>query len=116
MINATNSLKDKFHVRDETYIQKSIGHFLSRSINSMYRPKFKKETAFRLNFLKTINTKEDLNRLLYWNENNAFQKNMINLLEKKKFKLADFYLKTFFSLRYSLEPLWVKSRRFLIKK
>lgn len=113
MIKSTDLLKNKFDIENERYIQKSIGHFLTRSINSMYRPKYKKEIKFRLKFLRTINSKEDINRLKYWNEDNIFQKIMISFLEKKKFKLADLYLASFFKLRYSLEPLWFKSRGFL---
>lgn len=113
MIRATNSLKSKFLINDERYIQKSIGHFLTRSINSMYRPKYKKELEFRLNFLKKNKSEIDFNRLRLWNENNIIQKQMIKLIEKQNYKLADVYLNFFFMLRYKLEPIWVKSRGFL---
>lgn len=113
MIKATNLLKNKFDIKNEYYIQKSIGHFLTRSINSMYRPKYKKQADFRLKFLKSIKSKENIDRLNFWNDNNIFQKNMIKLIEKEEFKLADIYLESFFKLRYNLEPLWFKSRGFL---
>lgn len=115
MIKLTNSLQIKFKNIDKGYLNKSIGHFLSRSINSLYRPKSKKEKKERLEILKSLYSANNLNYLYAWNKNNTLQKVGLFLYKQKMFLLCDFYYQSIFFLRYSLNKTWIKYRRYIVK-
>lgn len=115
MLKLSEVLRTKFNLTDEWYLNKSIGHFLSRSINSLYRPKYKKERNIRIEILKSLHTADNIDYLYAWNSDNRLQKVGLFFFKNKKFLLCDLYFNSLFTLRYRFNGIWVKNRKYFLK-
>ncbi|WP_433863468.1 glycosyltransferase family 2 protein [Sphingobacterium thalpophilum] len=91
-------------------INGGIGHFLTRAIESMYRPKTYKEKRERLKRIAASWTDENQ---CYFSERNNGGLKKINayLFRNRMFQVFDFCLKLQFAIRYGLGDIWIKYRK-----
>ncbi|MBN2730383.1 MAG: glycosyltransferase [Bacteroidales bacterium] len=104
----------KLNKNAEKYIQISLGHFILRSTQSLYRPKHKKNHSDRIRILRSIMTSENA---VYFSQYTSFRNDWIYaipciLFEKRMFQLFDIYLNTSFFIRYNFELIWKLIRKF----
>ncbi|MFV0145122.1 glycosyltransferase family 2 protein [Empedobacter falsenii] len=94
-------------------LNKSIGHFLTRSLESMYRPSTKLRTRERLRILKEYNTKENIIYFSAFNEKNIKKINAY-LFKYKLLFMFDLFLSFQFYIRYQFNNTWVKYRKYIL--
>ena len=91
------------------------GIFLTRTINSMYRPETKLKKAERLQKLNLLHDEENVERYLVHNDSSA-STIIAFTFRRRLFYCMDFILSILFGARYFFEPswlFWLRTKRWL---
>jgi glycosyltransferase involved in cell wall biosynthesis len=91
------------------------GHFLTRAIESMYRPNTIKDRAERLIILKRLFNDENSRVYYEWNTM-KIKKPLVLLFKLRLVNLFDLYISILFFIRYRFNEVWMYSRHKIINK
>lgn len=110
----TGFLNEKNLKEHSHFIFSIKGRLLSRAIESMYRPKTKKNNSSRIDIIKSLCTSS--NKIYFQNHNKSGLKKLSTYLFKKEMiRLLDFHLSILFFIRYNLGEYWPIIRKIFIK-
>ncbi|WP_163710538.1 glycosyltransferase family 2 protein [Mangrovibacterium lignilyticum] len=108
--NLLSKIENTVTVNAETkqYFEYTLGHFLLRSVQSIYRRKTKKKYAERIEILSTIMTEDNAKFLSTYAHKNSQWIYIIPtyLFKKKKILSFDIFSNLTFRARYSLATIW----------
>jgi glycosyltransferase involved in cell wall biosynthesis len=103
------------NLKERKNIYAISGHFISRAIETMYRPKTFKNKTERLAILKHLFNDKNSRFYYEWNKM-KIKKPLVFLFRLKFIYLFDLYMTILFFIRFKFDSVWMNNRHKIINK